>query len=71
MDNNLHSRLCIEISSMARAAGQEIAQKIYAADLYAYVMTLQSGGKNAIFLHAFLGTGNAYFFSYLNERICR
>jgi hypothetical protein len=47
MDNNLQSRLCIEISSMARAAGQEIAQRLLATDLYVYV---ELAGKQAIYL---------------------
>jgi hypothetical protein len=47
MENNFHSRLCLEISSVSYAAGREIAQKLYATDLYIYV---ELAGKQIIYL---------------------
>ena len=47
MENNHQSRLCIEISSVSQAAGREIAQKLYATDLYVYV---EVAGNQLIYL---------------------
>ncbi|MDR0712344.1 MAG: hypothetical protein LBF67_08405 [Prevotellaceae bacterium] len=47
MENKLQSRLCVEISSISHAAGREIAQKLYATDLYVYV---EVAGNQIIYL---------------------
>lgn len=47
MENKPQSRLCIEISSVSHVAGREIAQKLYATDLYVYV---EVAGSRVIYL---------------------
>jgi hypothetical protein len=47
MENDSQSQLCIEISSVTHAAGQEITQKIFVTDLYAYI---ELAGRQAVYL---------------------